>query len=377
MSETFRIFVVDDDSLVLDVIRSILEPGYVVESFSSAEECMNRLATEKPGMFLLDVRMPGMDGYTFCRQIKDDAGLCQIPVTFVSSQDTIDARLKGYDAGGEDFIVKPFQAEEVLRKVQVAQRIAQGKHSLVQQLEDSELLSSLVMSNMDEYAILVRFMRELISWENEQEIAAGMLEMLQRYRLEGVVQTRISQRTLTLSAQGANLPLETSVLNHVRGLERIFEFRNRSVYNFERLTLMVNNMPVHDPDYCGRLRDHLCIAAESAEASLKALETEEANHRSQAGIRGALGRVHALTAGLHQSHLRDKAASSELFMRMDQSLAKSFVHLGMTEDQEQHLGDLINGFMKELMELLDRSEETHESLQELSKRLGQLTPVTP
>jgi CheY-like chemotaxis protein len=374
MSGTFKVFVVDDDPFVLDIIRGILEPDCLVETFESVEACAPRLEAAKPDMFLLDVRMPGIDGYAFCRQIKDDPGLRHIPVTFVSGQDTIDARLKGYDAGGEDFIVKPFEAEEVLRKVQVARQIADAKRAIASQLEDPEMLSSLVMANMDEYAILVRFMRELISWNSEQEIANGVLDMLQRYKLDGVVQTRISQRTLTQSPQGANLPLETSVLNHVRGMERIFEFRNRSVHNFDRLTMMINNMPLHDPDYCGRLRDHLCIAAESAEARLKALETEEASQRSQSGIQGALERVRSMTAELNQAHLRDRATSSELFVRMEQGLANSFVHLGMSEDQERHLGDMINGFMKELMDLLDRGEETHTALQDLGERLGQLTP---
>jgi CheY-like chemotaxis protein len=373
MSGTFNVFVVDDDPFVLDIIRGILEPDCTVETFESVEACAPRLESVKPDMFLLDVRMPGIDGYAFCRQIKDDPGLRHIPVTFVSGQDTIDARLKGYDAGGEDFIVKPFEAEEVLRKVQVARQIATAKRALASQLEDSEMLSSLVMANMDEYAILVRFMRELISWNSEQEIANGVLDMLQRYKLDGVVQTRISGRTLTQSPQGANLPLETSVLNHVRGMERIFEFRNRSVHNFDRLTMMINNMPLEDPEYCGRLRDHLCIAAESGEARLKALETEEAGQRSQTGIQGALERVRTMTAGLHQAHLRDRAASSELFVRLEQGLANSFVHLGMSEDQERHLGDMINSFMKELMDILDRGEETQEALQDLSERLGQLT----
>ena len=373
MTKAFTVFVVDDDPLVLDIIRGLLAATFTVETFRDAPACQQRLASQQPGMFLLDVRMPGIDGYELCRRIKDDAALRQIPVTFVSGQDSIEARLTGYDAGGEDFIVKPFEAGELLHKVRVAQQIARDKSALAQQLEDSELLSSLVMANMDEYAILVRFMRELISWQAEPEIAAGLLDMLQRYRLDGVVQTRISRRTLTVSAQGTDLPLETAVLNHVRGLERIFEFRNRSVYNFERLTLMVKNMPLNDPDYCGRLRDHLCIAAESAEARLKALETEAENRRNQAGIQGALARVQTLAADLHQAHLRDRAASSELFVRMEQNLANAFVHLGMSEDQERHLGDLVNDFMRELVTLVDRGEETYESLLDLSVRLGQLT----
>ena len=151
MNKGFKVFTVDDDPFVLDVIRGILDADCAVETFSSVAACKQRLATEKPDMFLLDVRMPGTDGYSFCRQIKDDYQLRQIPVTFISSQDSIDDRVRGYDAGGEDFVVKPFEAEELLRKVNVAQQIAKNKLSLKQQLEDSELLSSLVMANMDEY----------------------------------------------------------------------------------------------------------------------------------------------------------------------------------------------------------------------------------
>lgn len=375
MSENFRIFAVDDDPLVLDVIGGILAPAYPIETFASVAACTARLETAKPDMFLLDVRMPGTDGYTFCRSIKDDPALAQIPVTFVSSNDTIDARLKGYDAGGEDFIVKPFQPEEILRKVKVAQQIAGAKQTLKQQLEDSELLSSLVMANMDEYAILVRFIRELVSWNNEQEIAVGVLEMLQRYRLAGVVQTRISNRTVTLSDQGAELPLEVSVMNHVRGMERIFEFRNRSVQNFERVTMMVKNMPLEDPDYCGRLRDHLCIAAETTEARLKAIETEEASRRSQAGIQNALTHITAITDELQRVNRENRIAISELMIGTEQQLSSAFMHVGLTEDQEGRIGRIVSNFMKDLVEMLDRSEDTEKPLQALGQLLGALSPT--
>jgi CheY-like chemotaxis protein len=373
MSEAFRVFVVDDDAFVLDVIRGILEPDCAVETFAGVDACLARLATQKPDMFLLDVRMPGIDGYTFCRQIKDDRSLSHIPVTFVSSHDTIDARLRGYDAGGEDFVIKPFQPEEILRKVQVAQHIVQGKKSLQMQADDAEMLSSLVMASMDEYAILVQFIRKLITLDTDHEIAADMLDLMQRYKLEGVVQTRISQRTLTLSAQGANLPLETSVVDHVRSMGRIFEFRSRSVHNFERLTLMINNMPLHDPEFCGRLRDHLCIAVECAESRLKAVETEEVSRRSQAGIREAIERISASTSSARQTYLQDRAASAELVMLLEQDFSKVFAHMEMlSEKDEQAMTSLISNFTESLLKLLDSSEATHQAMEDLGRRLGQL-----
>ncbi|MDD5176225.1 MAG: response regulator [Sterolibacterium sp.] len=372
MSDPFKVFVVDDDAVVLEVIRAILEAEYAVETFESAEACQARLVEERPGMFLLDVNLPGMDGYSFCRQIKDDTLLNRIPVTFISGNDTIEARLAGYDAGGEDFIVKPFAPEEVLRKIKVAQQIVKSKRALEEQYESSEYLATLALASMDESGLVLQFMSKLIAMDTEQEIAEGLLELMQRYKLDGVVQTRVAQRTLTLSAAGANLPLETSVLNHVRGLERIFEFHNRSVHNFERVTLMVNNMPLSDPDFCGRLRDNLSVAAQGADSRLQAIETTEVKNRSQAGILSALESLRTSLGNLREDYLRDRAASAQLMLRLEEDMANAFVHLGLTTGQEETLENLVQDFMQKLVALLDRGEETQAALQKLSDRLGQL-----
>jgi CheY-like chemotaxis protein/cell division protein ZapA (FtsZ GTPase activity inhibitor) len=372
MTSPFKVFIVDDDPIVIEVLQSILAPDCAVEAFTTAEDCLARLSTAKPDMFLLDVSLPGMDGYTFCRQLKDDAAFHRIPVTFVSSHDTIDARVLGYDAGGEDFIVKPFEPEEVLRKLKVAQNIVQQQSSLAEQVEAAEYLSSLVMASMDETGILLQFMSKLIAWESTQEIAEGLLELLQRYRLDGVVQTRMVQGTQTLSAAGTNLPLEISVIDHVRKLGRIFEFRKRSVHNFERITLMVNDLPLSDPEYCGRLRDHLSVAAQSVDSRLKAIETDEANRRSQAGILLALESVSETIMALHDAHQRDSAESATLMISLQETLVNSFFRLGLTEGQESFLQNMVGDFMKRMAELQNRGVETQTTLQKLNDNLGKL-----
>lgn len=372
MSQSFRVFAIDDDAYVREIIAGLVGQEATVETFASAEECRVRLAEAQPDMFLLDVRLPGTDGYAFCREIRERPELAQTPVTFVSALDTIEARLAGYEAGGEDFIVKPFAPEELLRKVQVARELVARKRALVSQLEDSELLSSMVMANMDEYAILMRFIRELLAFNDESEIAAGLLDMLGRYRVTGVVQLRISGRVRTISAQGEDLPLETSVMEHVRTLGRIFEFRGRGVHNFDRLTLMIKDLPVHDPDYCGRLRDHLCIAAECAESRLQAIEAEERVRRNQAGILHAIERIGASTENARANYLRDRAACAELVMMLEQDFSRICSHIELTAGDERAISDLIAGFSEKLLRLLDNGEETTLAMEDLGRLLKQL-----
>jgi hypothetical protein len=175
-----------------------------------------------------------------------------------------------------------------------------------------------------------------------------------------------------LSASGANLPLEVSVIEHVRTQGRIFEFRKRSVHNFERITLMVNNLPLDDPEYCGRLRDHLSVAAQGVDSRLKAIETDEANRRSQAGILLALESVSETIMSLHEAHQRDSAESSALMMELQETLVNSFFRLGLTEGQETFLQDMVGNFMKRMAALLERGAETQTAMQSLNERLSKL-----
>jgi CheY-like chemotaxis protein len=372
MSQSFTVFVVDDDPLVLEIVRTILEPDCRIETFASAEDCLAQLVSEKPDFFLLDINLPGIDGYSLCRQIKDDPSLRRTPVTFVSGHDTIEDRVRGYDAGGEDFIVKPFEPEELLRKLLVAQNLVLSQRSLNGQLEDAELLSSLVMANMDETGILLQFMSKLIAMDNAQEVAAGLLELMQRFKLDGVVQTRLGSDTQTLSAAGRNLPLEAAVIEHLRDQGRIFEFRQRGVHNFERVTLMVNNLPLDDPDFCGRLRDHLSVAAQGVDSRLKALQLEEGNRLAQMGIRSALANIGGTIMSLHEAHLNNSAASSELIGELQESLLNSFYRLGLTDTQEEFLQDMVGHFMTRMVALLNRGNETQDALQRLNDKLAQL-----
>jgi DNA-binding response OmpR family regulator len=370
MTQGISLYAVDDDPMVLTVVRGIAEPIACVECFDSAEACQERLAAAPPDLLLLDISLPGMDGYSYCRQLKNDSVTMGIPVIFVSANDGIDDRLAGYDAGAEDFIVKPFNPHELLRKIRVAGRIRADKHKLIEQMAAAEQLTSLVLASMDESSIVLQFMSKLIGWETEAEIAAGLLELMQRYRLTGAVQTRVGPRAYTLSPEGANLPLEVSILNHVRTMERIFEFRNRAVYNFERVTVMVANMPLADGDQCGRIRDNLAIAAQGAEARLAALETAEARVRSQGSLMTALKSLQGTLVAFKDAQTANRRRGSALAFDIEQDLARSFVHLGMTTGQERFLEDMLRNRIAELMEIVDQGDELEGILSRLLEELA-------
>jgi len=113
-----EILVVDDcyDSVYL--LKNILEGhGYQVRPTSDGCLALRTVAVQVPDIILLDVRMPGMDGYEVCRRLKSEEKTCNVPVIFISALNEPTDKIQGFEAGGVDFITKPFEPEEVLARV--------------------------------------------------------------------------------------------------------------------------------------------------------------------------------------------------------------------------------------------------------------------
>jgi hypothetical protein len=159
-------------------------------------------------------------------------------------------------------------------------------------------------------------------------------------------------------------------------MERIFEFRNRAVYNFDRVTIMVANMPLADSEQCGRIRDNLAIAAQGADARLAALETAEARTRGQESLVGALKSLQSALVTFKANQEAHRLRSNDLALDIEQDLARSFIHLGLTTSQERFLEDLLRGRIAELMAILDQGDELGEVLGRILEELAAASAAT-
>ena len=368
----FTLCVVDDAKAARHLVESAFARESPVAAFETAEACLEQLDSGalRPGVFLLDVDLPGCDGYRLCRLIKAQPELQDVPVIFVSGLDDLESRLAGYDAGGLDFIVKPVSLVELRQKVDAARRVHNGRARFLQQISESESLSALALSNLDEQALLIRFLRALNSCHGARDLAALLIELSGAYRLKGVVQIRSSDGDLTISAAGENLPLEVSVLNHVRNLDRIFDFRSRSVYNFDHVTLMVSDMPQRDPELSGRLRDHLAIAAESAQAKLLALHDKSENIQARKQVASLIKALENRMRVFDEMQARARFNGASLMADMVEQLNGAFAALGLTDEQERKIIDFVEAKAEELIKVYDAGGDALGALDDIARRLA-------
>jgi len=117
--DSSRILVVDDSLVTLKLLTEILTShGYKVFTAPDGNTALRSVEVEMPDLILLDVKMPGMDGYEVCHKLKSAVDSSRIPVIFISGLYDANNKVKGFNAGGVDFINKPFQIEEVLARIE-------------------------------------------------------------------------------------------------------------------------------------------------------------------------------------------------------------------------------------------------------------------
>lgn len=118
-SKKNNILIVDDTAENLAVLRKLLtEQGYQVRPALSGEIALKAVSTQPPDLILLDIMMPGMDGYEVCSELKSSENTAHIPVIFISALTEVEGLVKAFKVGGVDYITKPFRAAEVLARVQ-------------------------------------------------------------------------------------------------------------------------------------------------------------------------------------------------------------------------------------------------------------------
>jgi len=373
MSDKPRLFVVDDVAATRRLFEQMFRTNYEVETFAGAADCLSRLSEATPDLFILDVEMPDIDGYALCSQLRELPNCRDLPVLFASAAATLDEQLRGYDAGGDDFVVKPVIFPELKPKIDALLRRSQESAALRQQLADSDMLTSLVMANLDEYAVLVKFLRSLNACESYRDVTLAILAMLDAFRLNGVVQFRFPGFELTLNQAGEVRPLEASIINQVRSLGTVAEYRNRAAFSFERVSVMVNNMPLADPELCGRLRDHLSISVETADSKLHAMMAQQANRETRDEIAALVQAIGSTVHEFHARYERARGLGGEITHLLLRELDREFANLGMREVQEDSIKEVVISSSNELMRVFDFSDETEATLQTLSSRLLRAT----
>jgi putative two-component system response regulator len=189
------IVIVDDNPNNLRVLSSMLQQfGYKVRPALDGAMAIKSIIANPPDLVLLDIRMPEMDGYEVCRQLKSNSLTAEIPVIFISALQDTEDKVAAFKSGGVDYITKPFQLEEVLARVKAHLSLYQIQRDLQTMVEDrsKELTAALITLNesQKQYTHIL-----------EQTIQAISLTIEKRDPYTAGHQTRVSQLSVAIAKE--------------------------------------------------------------------------------------------------------------------------------------------------------------------------------
>jgi signal transduction histidine kinase len=230
-----RILAVDDDRINLRIIGGILRhEGYEIAEAASGEQALEVYATFQPNLVLLDVMMPGIDGFATCRTLKKTYGDKCAPVIFVTAKSEADDVVMGFDAGGVDYLTKPFRPKEVVARIRThlsnQQLVEQQKH-LVDQLSkanaDKDRFLGMCAHDLRNPLSSIRGLAELMDENAIGELTAEQREIVQTIHAASQSMLQLVNELLDVATiEAGHLKLDKTPTSVVEIVERSVHLSN-------------------------------------------------------------------------------------------------------------------------------------------------------
>ncbi|MFC4701969.1 PleD family two-component system response regulator [Glaciecola siphonariae] len=394
-----RILLVDDSPNELRILMEVLKHKYAIVVATSGEQAVNMVKEDKQiELVMLDVNMPLKNGYDTCKEIL--AISPELPVVFVSANDSTDEILKGFDVGGVDYLTKPIDTNVVARKVDVIVH----ERELLQQLQDehkntSDMVMSVIQS-AGHLGTVLGFLRAGLKIKTHEGLLSALFDVFDGLNMDVCVQLRTPVNVINKATRGMLTPLEEDLLSRAGRMQaRFLEKGNRYIVNFESISVIVKNMP-EDDIVKGDLRDNLMMiledtdalntklgASASPAASSSPVKPDSAQTSDGAASADAKQNLAASTSPELRERLLDVASTLDMLSKQYQTNKSSIVNiiedmniefeqaffkLGLLEQQEDELTSIVAGKTEQFNQSTEQSEEMKEAIESIQEQLKQI-----
>lgn len=350
MESVPTIMVVEESDITARVMTNILGKRFRVVNISSGSECLQTVQEVHPTTIFMDVKLPGLSGFEACRALKEDKATRDIPVIFISEAASVQEKMMGYDAGGDDFLAIPFHPPELIAKARVSiehhehiHQLEDKVHDLAAQADNASKAAFAAMRSNSDLGAINQFMRSSYTAKDFYELSNLLFQVMQQWDLATTIQFRACHQVVDMTEADYVPPLESELLSVLIDHGRIVEFGSRAVFNFEHASLLIKNLPA-DAEQLGMLRDSIATLMESVEAKVCNLHRD---HLLKAERDKHLAILTQVQAEIKNHEQMATAIMDELMEAMQQT----FSALGLSEEEEAKFEKLLDKAIDNLTRL--------------------------
>ncbi|MCK5613396.1 response regulator [Candidatus Pacearchaeota archaeon] len=362
MSNKTKIFIVDDDAASRMILADEFNSDkYEVHEFTDGKSCLSSIDLQ-PQIILLDVEMPEMNGYETCRQIKAGSNNQNVDVIFISSHDTTEEKLMGYDAGACDYLIKPIQHKELEQKISLStkNRTIRSESAAGQKMAMETAMTA--MTSAGEQGVVLDFLRNSYSVQTIDDLITMIVESVSKFDLENTIQLRTRHEVINKGTKEPIPPIEEELLFRLKDHDKIMSRGRRTIFNYGNISMLIKDMP-EDDDKTGRYRDHLAILLEGAANRLDALEID-------IKLKQLIHDSNFILQNTSKEQKAHKETGQEIMENMLQDLEESFLSWGLTEDQENTLVNIVQKGVDNSLEHYQKGQEIDNKMSVIIRRLS-------
>jgi len=361
-----KILTVDDDAMINTFYGAVLSAQYEVFSATSGEEGIDACQMAQPDLILLDVEMPEMNGYETCRKLR---GITSVPIVFATAHTDLEEHLKAFDAGGDDILTKPLVPEILLRKVELAIKLKHTQEKLNEEKDYLQNQAKDILSSINTSRALLKFARASLVCRTFEELAQNIVQTLRDFSLHGSVAIRQGSNEVCLTTHGEATSLELSILDKLRSMGKVFQFKNNLVVNVEAVSIVISDMP-KDEESAMRIRDNMLLLAETARdfcdnVDMRKVSMERAENM-QLALFGATQAVEDIRKKQQQMLMDVRVLLHDLTEKVE----SSYSILDTTKEQERMISGAMNDSVQLVLDELAIGNQVNDQLASVMKSLS-------
>ncbi len=329
--QSVKLLIVEDDATSQLILKTMLS-DYTLTIVDSGEAGVDAVkgaegATGGFDLVILDINLPGINGYETCQQLRAMDQYKAVPIIFLSSYTDLDDRLKAYGVGGTDYISKPFDVKELKTKIEMHSSAITRNQEANQVLADSHGLLMNVQTASAKLQAISRFIQVTLFCHDMETLLTHFFKTAKEIGIEGVLQYRSASGDGYQASDGEVTLLEQEILEMSSAMDRIHVFgQDRAIFRWTHGTFLTRKV--------GEMIDTLAIFMDALEAGIKAIDAE-----------------HKLLQQVTRLEVENEAVRtriSGLFKSMTGDLEEAIIAIGMATEMdfedEERLTEVMDRF---------------------------------
>ncbi len=368
-----KILVVDDDRFAQKLVSKALSDVYQVRAAIDGDEGI-RLAEEwRPDTILLDVEMPGKTGYEVCEIIRRRASIANIPIIFLSGNSSLREKMLGFEAGADDYLVKPFEPEFLRAKVAKIVDAFLAHQELNKRASDAQGMVFEALTSSAELGRALRFVEHTYALSHFDDLAQAFFKVMAEFDLVTSIALFSSSGARYYSSNTSVIsPLEKELLDLLHNQGRFVDFGCRTFVNYRQVSLLIKNMPLNNMERYGRIKDTVPFILGAVDGKVRSLDLHHLLLNQAENMSQSVVVIGTTLSNLTSEVAKGQNRINEIIRFLLSDLDFHLPRLGLDVDQEKYILEKITTAFNDTLSQMNQSLHVSQSLENIVRLLQHL-----